>query len=225
MDWQALGLSLRLSACTAVLLATFGLPAAWWLATTRRRWRVYLEAIVALPLVLPPTVLGFYVLLALGPHSPLGRAAQFLTGQILPFTFPGLLFASLLYSMPFAWQPLIVAFRGLDRSLMEAAQAAGATPARAIWRVAIPLAWPGLLSGIILSFAHTLGEFGVVLMVGGNIPGVTRTISISIYDQVESLDYRRAMVSSVLLLVISFTVLTVTYTLQRGFRFVGGNQD
>lgn len=220
MDWQAIGLSLELAGCTSVILFILGLPVAHWLATTRWRGRIFAEAILALPLVLPPTVLGFYCLVLLGVQSPLGRAVKWATGSTLAFSFPGLVIASVLYSTPFALQPFIAAFRGIDRALVEAGLSAGGSPRRVFWRVAVPLAWPGLLTGVILSFAHTMGEFGVVLMVGGNIPGVTRTISISIYDQVQSLEYGRAMASSAFLLAISFLVLTITYALQGGFWIV-----
>ncbi len=219
MDWPAIGLSARLSACTALILLVLGLPLAYWLATTRRRGRVFIEAIVALPLILPPTVLGFYILLSIGPKSSLGQGYEFLTGNLLPFSFQGLLLASTLYSLPFAVQPFVAAFRGLDKQLVEAAWSAGATPWRAFWGIVVPICWPGLLSGVVLSFAHTVGEFGVVLMVGGNIEGVTRTVAISIYDDVQSLSYERAALTSLVLLIFSFSVLSLTYTLQRNFRF------
>jgi len=219
MDWLAIGLSARLSACTALILLVVGLPLAYWLATTRRRGRVWIEAMVALPLVLPPTVLGFYVLLAIGPKSPLGQSYELLTGKLLPFSFQGLLLASTLYSLPFAVQPFVAAFRGLDKRLVEAAWSVGATPWRTFWGITVPLCWPGLLSGVVLSFAHTVGEFGVVLMVGGNIEGVTRTVAISIYDDVQGLNYEKAALTSLFLLVFSFSVLSLIYTLQRNFRF------
>ena len=186
MDWQAIALTARLSASTAALLFFIGLPLAYWLATTKVRWRVFVEAIVALPLVLPPTVIGFYILVALGPKSPLGRFWEGRFDAQLPFSFTGLLIASVLYSLPFAVQPFTAALRSVDKNLIEAAQSIGAPPLRAFWQITIPLCWPGILAGLVLSFAHTLGEFGVVLMVGGNIPGVTRTVSISIYDSVQS---------------------------------------
>jgi molybdate transport system permease protein len=173
----------------------------------------------ALPLVLPPTVIGFYLLIGLGPKSPVGRWIEALLGHPLPFSFAGLVVASACYSLPFAVQPFTAAFRSVSRELIEAAWSVGATRRRAFFRIAIPLAWPGLLSGIVLSFAHTLGEFGVVLMVGGNIPGATRTVSVSIYDAVQSLDYAGASRTAAVLLLISFVVLSVTYTLQRDFRF------
>ena len=219
MDWTAIALTARLAGCTALLLLFAGLPLARWLATTRWRGRVFVEAVVALPLVLPPTVLGYYVLVALGPHSPLGAWYERLAGSRLPFTFGGLLIASSLYSLPFAVQPFTAAFRTVDAHLVEASDNLGASPWQTFWRVVVPLAWPGLLAGMVLSFAHTLGEFGVVLMVGGNIPGVTRTVSVAIYDEVQSLNYAAAGRTSLFLLLVSFLVLSVTYALQRNFRF------
>jgi molybdate transport system permease protein len=216
VDRAAIVLSLWLATCTTLILCVLGLPLAYWLAVSRRRWKFLVEAVVALPLVLPPTVLGFYILLAIGPHSPVGRAYGALTGGgLLPFSFPGLLVASVLYSLPFAVRPFAVAFAGVDRRLVEASWCLGVSRPWTFLRVVVPLAWPGILAGIILAFAHTLGEFGVVLMVGGNIPGVTRTISISIYDDVQALDYAAAGQTSLLLLLVSFTALAVTYALQR----------
>jgi molybdate transport system permease protein len=177
-----------------------------------------LKAVVALPLVLPPTVLGFYVLVALGPKGPLGRFFETVAGHPLPFSFGGLVVASVLYSLPFAVQPFTAAFRTVSRELVDAAATVGARPLRAFFRITVPLAWPGLLAGIVLSFAHTLGEFGVVLMVGGNIPGVTRTVSVSIYDSVQSLDYAGAAKTSLFLLIASFAILSLTYALQGSFR-------
>jgi len=217
MDWQAIWLSLRLSALTTLILVGIGLPLAWWLATTRRRFKFLVEAVVALPIVLPPTVLGFYVLVAIGPHSPLGQAYTSLTGSRLPFSFQGLLLASVLYSLPFAVQPFAAALATVDRRLIEASWCLGVRPLATFFRITLPLAWPGILTGIILSFAHTVGEFGVVLMIGGNLPGVTRTVSISIYDNVQALDYAAANHTSLLMLLFSFAVLSVTYSLQRKF--------
>ena len=165
--------------------------------------------------MLPPTVLGFYVLLALGPHSPLGRSYTALTGQLLPFSFQGLLIASVLYSLPFAVQPFTAAFASVDHELVQVAWTLGASRLRAFWHVVLPLARPGILTGMVLSFAHTVGEFGVVLMVGGNIPGVTRTVSISIYDDVQALHYAAARQTALFLLAFSFGVLALTYLLQR----------
>jgi molybdate transport system permease protein len=218
MDWTSIALSARLSACTALLLLLCGLPIAWWLATTRWRGRIFVEAVVALPLVLPPTVLGYYVLVGLGPRSFLGQWYETLTNNLLPFSFEGLLIASVLYSLPFAVQPFTAAFRGVDPILIEASLNAGASPWHTFWRVTLPLAWHGILAGMVLSFAHTLGEFGVVLMVGGNIPGETRTVSVAIYDQVQTLDYAAAGRTSLFLLAVSFVVLSITYALQRNFR-------
>jgi molybdate transport system permease protein len=220
IDWQSIGLTLQLSACTALVLLALGLPIAYWLATTQRRWRVVVEAVVALPLVLPPTVLGFYVVLLLGPKSPLGRWYESLTGSLLPFSFQGLLVASVLYSLPFAVQPFAAALRSVDRRFLEASWCLGVSPFATFWKVMVPLAWPGLLAGMVLSFAHTLGEFGVVLMVGGNIAGVTRTVSISIYDSVQAMDYATAGWTALGLLFFSFLVLSLTYTLQGHFRIV-----
>ena len=225
MDWQAISLTARLSAGTAVLLLLIGLPLAYWLANTQARWRIFIEAIVALPLVLPPTVLGFYILLALGPKSPVGRVWEKWFDASLPFSFSGLLIASVLYSLPFAVQPFTAALRGVDKSLLEAAQSVGAPPWRAFREITLPLCRPGILAGIVLSFAHTLGEFGVVLMVGGNIPGVTRTVSISIYDSVQAMDYETAARTSLFLLVVSFAILSLVYSLQRHLRVGISNDD
>jgi molybdate transport system permease protein len=222
MDWTALWLTAQLSLVTSGVLLFLGLPIAWWLANTKWRGRVFVEAVVALPLVLPPTVIGFYVLIGLGPKSPLGQWAGTLLGHSLPFSFAGLVIASTLYSLPFAVQPFTAAFRSIQREMLEAAWNLGANHRRTFRRIALPLAWPGLLSGIVLSFAHTLGEFGVVLMVGGNIAGKTRTVSVSIYDSVQAMDYTSAGQTAAMLLAISFIVLSITYTLQRDFRLAPG---
>jgi molybdate transport system permease protein len=215
MDWQAIWLSVRLAAATTAILCAIGLPLAYWIAYSPWRWKFLVEALVALPLVLPPTVLGFYVLLAMGPRSPLGAFYSRLTGGMLPFSFQGLLLASVLYSLPFTVQPVAAAFAAVDRRLIEASWCLGVSRIATFRRVIVPLALPGIATGGILSFAHTLGEFGVVLMVGGNIAGVTRTVSISIYDQVQALNYAGAWVTSLFLLAVSFAVLAVTYALQR----------
>jgi len=215
MDWQAIWLSVRLATGTTLILLAAGVPLAYWLSFSRRRWKFLVEAVVALPLVLPPTVLGFYVLLAIGPRSPVGALYMRLTGGILPFSFQGLLLASVLYSLPFMVQPVAAAFAGVDRRFVEASWCLGVSRPATFRRVIVPLALPGIATGAILSFAHTMGEFGVVLMVGGNISGVTRTVSISIYDQVQALNYAAATETSLLLLALSFAVLTVTYSLQR----------
>jgi len=215
MDWQAIWLSIRLAFFTTAILLVVGMPLAYWLTYSRRRWKFAVEAVVALPLVLPPTVLGFYVLLAMGPRSPVGALYARVTGGTLPFSFQGLLVASVLYSMPFTVQPVAAAFGAVDRKLLEASWCLGISRLQTFRRVIVPLALPGIATGAILSFAHTLGEFGVVLMVGGNIPGVTRTVSISIYDQVQSLNYLGALRTSLFLVGVSFTVLVATYALQR----------
>lgn len=216
MDWQAIRLSVQLSLCTMLVLLALGMPVAYWLAFTRWRWKFLVEAVVALPLVLPPTVLGFYILLAIGPQSPIGQIYGFLSGGgMLPFSFPGLLVASVLYSLPFAVQPFAAGFASVDRRLIEASWCLGESRLATFRRVLLPLARPAIASGMVLSFAHTLGEFGVVLMVGGNLPGATRTASIAVYDHVQALDYRAASHTSLLLLGVSFAVLVLTYALQR----------
>jgi len=217
MDWQAIWLSLRLAACTTAILLAVGMPLAHWLAFSPRRWKFLVEAVVALPLVLPPTVLGFYILLAIGPRSPVGALYAKLTGGMLPFSFQGLLLASVLYSLPFTVQPIASAFGAVDRKLLEASWCLRISRMATFRRVVAPLALPGIATGAILSFAHTMGEFGVVLMVGGNVEGVTRTVSIAIYDQAQALDYAAAARTSVFLLAVSFTVLALTYALQRRF--------
>ena len=215
MDWSAIWLSVRLAVATTLVLLAIGIPLAYWIVFSPRRWKFIVESIVALPLVLPPTVLGFYVLVAIGPLSPLGRAYARFAGHGLPFTFEGLLIASVLYSMPFAVQPFAAEFASVDRRLLEASWSLGASRVETFRRIVIPLSVRGLVTGIVMSFAHTLGEFGVVLMVGGNLPGVTRTVSISIYDAVQSLDYAAASRTSLLLLILSFLILACTYSLQR----------
>ena len=215
MDWTALWLSVRLAAATMALLVAIGIPLAYWIAFSTWRWKFLVEAFVALPIVLPPTVLGFYILVAIGPSSPVGRVYVSMFGRGLPFSFQGLLIASTLYSLPFAVQPFSAGFAAVDRRLIETSWCLGASRAATFVRIVLPLSLPGLITGMVLSFAHTLGEFGVVLMVGGNLPGVTRTVSISIYDAVQSLDYRAAGQTSLLLLLVSFAILAVTYGLQR----------
>lgn len=215
MDWTAIGLTLRLAALTTVILVLMGLPLAFWLARSQWRWKFLIEAVVALPLVLPPTVLGFYILMAIGPRSPVGQLYEALTDQLLPFSFQGLLVASVLYSLPFAVRPFAAAFAGVDWRLVEASWCLGKSRLQTFFLIVVPLAWAGLLTGIVLSFAHTVGEFGVVLMVGGNIAGVTRTVSVSIYDEVQALNYAAAGETALFLLGLSFGVLCVTYALQR----------
>ena len=212
---EPLLLSLRLAACVSAILLLIGMPLAYWLAYWKWRGKFLVEALVALPLVLPPTVLGFYVLVALGPHGPMGKISQAVFHRGLAFTFGGLVFASVLYSLPFAVQPLIAAFEGIDRRLLDASAVLGAGRLRTFLKIIVPLSWPGILTAVVLSFAHTLGEFGVVLMVGGNLPGITRTVSIDIYDRVQSLEYSQANHMAMLLLIISFSVLAVVYGVNR----------
>jgi len=213
-----LWLSMELAAIVAVLLLAIGMPIAYWLAYSEWRGKFLLEAVVALPLVLPPTVLGFYALLAMGPHGPLGRMWNVAFGQGLAFTFPGLVIASLFYSFPFAVQPLMSSFEAVDPRLLSAAAVLGASPWRTFRSVILPLSRSGIITAVVLCFAHTLGEFGVVLMVGGNLPGITRTASIAIYDQVQALDYASANRMALTLLMISFAVLSVVYALNRRSR-------
>ena len=224
MNWQALATTLELASVTAIILAVISLPLSYWIAFSKWRLKFIVEAVVALPLVLPPTVLGFYVLIALGPRSPLGRWYESLAGHGLPFTFEGLVVASVLYSLPFAVQPIAAAFGSVDRKYIEASWMLGASNMETFFRVIVPQSWAGVMTGIILSFAHTLGEFGVVLMVGGNIPGVTRTLSIDIYDQVQALNYSSAATTSVVLLFISFVILSIVYGLNRKVWFFAADR-
>jgi len=215
MDLSPIWISLKLASATVIVLLILGTPLAWWLAFTRSRSRAVIEALVALPLVLPPTVLGFYLLILLGPAGPIGRFWVEITGTTLTFSFSGLVIASVIYSFPFAVQPLQTAFEGIGRSPLEAAATLGASPLDTFVRVASPLALRGYVSAIVLGFAHTLGEFGVVLMVGGNIPGVTKVVSIAIYEQVETLTYSQAHYLSAGLLTFSFVVLLSVYVFNR----------
>lgn len=215
VDWQAFWLTLQLAVLVSAILLVLGLPIAYWIAFSRRRWKFLVEAVVALPIVLPPTVLGFYVLVALGPHSPLGRWWISWTGHTLAFTFTGLVIGSIVYSLPFAVQPFAASFSAVDRKLISASATLGASPLRTFLRVVVPLSIPGLITGAALSFAHTMGEFGVVLMVGGNIPGVTRTVSLDIYDRVQVSDYAGANQTALLLLVFSFAVLALVHGVNR----------
>jgi len=215
MILQALSLTLRLATLVSIILMAIGLPLGYWLASSRWRGKFVVEALVSLPIVLPPTVLGFYVLVAIGPLSPLGRWYHDLTGGSLGFTFRGLVLGSVLYSLPFAVQPMAAAFGSVDRKLLDASATLGASRWRTFWTIVLPLGFPGVLTGFVLSFAHTLGEFGVVLMIGGNIPGATQTVSILIYDQVQALNYAVANRVALLLLVICFALLTLLYGLRR----------
>ncbi len=215
MNWAAIWVTFKLASLTATALLLIGLPIAYWISFSRWRWKFIVESVVALPLVLPPTVLGFYILVAIGPQSPVGRFYHDLVGHPLPFTFEGLLFASILYSLPFAVQPFAAAFEQVDRKLIEASWTLGVSQIGTFLKLVLPLSKAGILTGVVLSFAHTLGEFGVVLMVGGNIEGVTRTVSIDIYDEVQALNYAAAAKTALLLLVMSYATLLLVYAINR----------
>lgn len=215
MDFLAAWLTLKLALSTTVILLITGVPLAYWLAVSNWRGKFFIEAIVALPLVLPPTVLGFYILLATGPQSSVGQVYQHATGSRLPFSFVGILLGSVLFNLPFAVRPFAAAFAGMNRSLMEASWCLGASRWCTFRRVTLPICWHGILGGTILTFAHTIGEFGVVLMVGGNIPGVTRTLSISIYDDVQAMNYSAASNTALGLMVFSFSIICVAQLLGR----------
>jgi molybdate transport system permease protein len=204
-----------LAAYVAAILLVIGMPVAYWLAYSNWRGKFLLESVVALPLVLPPTVLGFYALVAMGPRGPLGKLWFALFGHGLAFTFGGLIIASVLYSFPFAVQPLVSSFEAVDQKLLDASAVLGAGGLRTFWRVILPMSLPGVITAVVLTFAHTIGEFGVVLMVGGNLAGVTRTVSIDIYDHVQSLEYAEANRMALVLLAISFGVLSVVYAVNR----------
>ncbi|MBK1792459.1 molybdate ABC transporter permease subunit [Persicirhabdus sediminis] len=214
----ALTLTFELALITTVILLVIGTPLAWWLANTRSRFRGLIEACVALPLVLPPTVLGFYLLVALGPRGPIGQLTDQLALPSLAFSFSGLVIGSVIYSLPFVVQPLQNTFRSLDRSLSDAAATMRATPLDRFFSLVVPLSWSGFITASVLGFAHTLGEFGVVLMIGGNIPGKTQVVSIAIYEQVESMNYPAAHALSAILLVISFVILSALFTLNKSRR-------
>ena len=215
MDWIALTLSLKLGVVTMLILLPVSVAVGRWLAYRDIRGKALVEAALALPLVLPPTVIGYYLLTAFGLASPLGRLWQSLFGQPLAFSFAGLLAASVIVNLPFAIQPAQRAFESIPRSVRDAAAVSGLTPAEALWRIDLPLAWPGIVTGMTLTFAHTLGEFGVVLMVGGSIPGETRTAAIAIYDRVQAFDDRGAALLSSVLLLVSIVALTLTSLLGR----------
>ena len=210
-DWQPIALTLKLAATVCVLLMAIALPLGWWLARTTSRWKQPLSALLALPLVLPPTVLGFYLLLLLGPHGPIGKLTQAIGLGTLPFTFSGLVIASCLYSLPFALQPLQTAFENIGRRPLETAATLRAGPLDRAFSVALPLARNGILSAIVLAFAHTIGEFGVVLMMGGNIPGATKVLSVAIYDHVEAMEYAQAHWLAAGMLLFSFATLLALY--------------
>ena len=219
-DITALAITLKLAFVSTLILLVLGTPLAWWLARTRWKFKFVPEAVVALPLVLPPTVLGFYLLLILGPNGPVGGLMEAAGGRPLAFTFTGLVIGSIIYSMPFVVQPLQDAFNAIGRRPMEVAATLGASPVDRFFTVAVPLARPGFFTAAVLGFAHTIGEFGVVLMIGGNIPGETRVASIAIYDHVEGLEYAHAHWLSATLLVLSFLMLIAVYGLNRRFRLV-----
>ncbi|HEU4683720.1 MAG TPA: molybdate ABC transporter permease subunit [Nitrospira sp.] len=215
MNWTAIWVTFKLATLAASALLIIGLPIAYWLTYSRWRWKFLVESVVALPLVLPPTVLGFYMLVAIGPHSPLGTLYTEVFGHSLPFSFQGLLLASIVYSLPFAVQPFATAFEQVDRKLIEASWTLGQSKIQTFFKLIAPLSTAGLVTGVVLSFAHTLGEFGVVLMVGGNIEGVTRTVSIDIYDEVQALNYAGAAKTAAFLLAISYLVLLLVYAVNR----------
>jgi molybdate transport system permease protein len=218
LDWPDLGplwLSVKLAAITTLILLVVGTAIAWWLANTRSRAKPVIQSLVALPIVLPPTVMGFYLLILLGPYGAIGSWWVELTGSALTFSFTGLVIASCFYSLPFAVQPLQGAFESMGRKELEAARTLGASPIDAFFSIVMPLSAPGFLTALVLSFAHTLGEFGVVLMVGGSIPGETRLISIAIYDHVESLNYAAAHALSLTLLGFAFLILLTMFLLNR----------
>ena len=215
LDYQPIIITLQLATVTVLVLLVIGIPISWWLAHTRTRFRPIFEAIVALPLVLPPTVLGFYLLIILGPHGWIGKPAEAIFGSPLSFTFTGLVIASTFYSLPFVVQPLYNAFEAIGKDPLEAAWTLGASKWDAFWTVASPMALRGYITAIVLGFAHTLGEFGVVLMVGGSIPGKTKVLSIEIYDRVETLDYSHAHLLSAGLLSFTFLILLIVYYINR----------
>jgi molybdate transport system permease protein len=221
IDWQAMRLTLELAVVVAAVLTAIGLPLAYWLTYSRWRGKFLVEALVALPIILPPTVLGFYLLVAFGSHSSFGRWWQSLTGHPLAFTFTGLVVGSIIYSLPFAVQPFAASFASVDQSLLAASATLGAGKWRTFRRVIFPLSMPGVITGVALSFAHTVGEFGIVLMIGGNIPGVTRTISIDIYDRVQAAEYAAANMTALVLLIFSFVVLALIYGINRKAWIVG----
>lgn len=213
--WQAIGLTLQLATLTTLLLLIMATPLAWWLSQTKSKWRTIIGALVMLPLVLPPTVLGFYILILLGPQGWLGQLTQAIGVGVLSFSFSGLLIGSIIFSLPFAVQPIQYAFEAMGKRPMEVAATLRATPLDAFFRIALPLAKPGLLTAAVLSFAHTVGEFGVVLMIGGNIPGKTRVVSTQIYGHVEAMEYTQAHWLAALMVVFSFVVLITLAMLKK----------
>ena len=216
-DLIALFVTLKLASISTIVLLLIGTPIAWWLSHSHWRYKYFVEAIIALPLILPPTVLGFYLLVSLGPNGPIGGLLSALSGESLAFTFTGLVIGSVVYSMPFVIQPLQNAFSAIGQRPLEVAATLGASPIDRFFSIAIPMARPGFITASVLGFAHTLGEFGVVLMIGGNIPGSTQVVSISIYDHVEALEYGQAHVLSASLLLFSFVLLLIVYGANRRF--------
>lgn len=224
-DWQAILLTCKLAGIVTFLLLIIGTPIAWWLAKSRSFWKAPISAIVALPLVLPPTVLGFYLLVAMGPNGFLGDVTNALNLGTLAFTFPGLVFASVLYSLPFAVQPIQNAIEAVGDKPIEAALTLGASPIDAFFSVVLPLAKPGFITAAVLCFAHTVGEFGVILMIGGNIPGETRVVSVQIYEHVESLDYASAHSLSAVMIGFSFLVLLLLYFFKPKYAVLSGGNN
>lgn len=222
--WEAIGLTLELAAVSSLVLLVIGIPLAHWLNTTRMRGALFIETLVSLPIVLPPTVIGFYLLLLMSPRQPVGAAWLSVFGQPLPFSFTGLVIGSVVYSLPFAVQPFQAAFRGVKREMVQSALALGLTQRQTFWAIVLPLSKHGILTGVSLSFAHTMGEFGVVLMLGGNIPGQTRVASIALYDEAQKLNYASAHAYALVLLAISFVILVgITYLQRRQHATLLGN--
>ena len=213
--WEAIGLTLELAAVSSLVLLVIAIPLAQWLNTTRMRGAILVETLVGLPIVLPPTVIGFYLLVLMSPQQPVGAAWLSAFGQPLPFSFAGLVIGSVVYSLPFAVQPIQAAFRGVKKQMVESSLALGLTPRQTFWSIVMPLSKHGILTGVSLSFAHTMGEFGVVLMLGGNIPGQTRVASIALYDEAQKLNYATAHAYALVLLAISFVILVGITYLQR----------
>jgi molybdate transport system permease protein len=221
LDWQPVWLTLKLASLTTLVLLIVGTPLAWWLARSQARWKEVVGSLVALPLVLPPTVLGFYLLLMMGPEGPVGKLTQAMGLGTLPFTFGGLVVGSVIYSMPFVVQPVRNAFDAVGDRPLEVAATLRASPLRRFFTIALPLARPGMLTGSVLGFAHTVGEFGVILMIGGNIPGETKVLSVAIYDHVESLEWTQAHLLAGGMLVFSFIVVFTMYLLEKRLRRSG----
>lgn len=218
MDWLALQLTLKLAALTTLILLVIGTPIAWWLAHTKHAFKHSVSAIVALPIVLPPTVLGFYLLVFMGPNGPLGRIMTWLNLDLLPFTFTGLVVGSVVYSLPFVVQPLRNSFEHIGLMPMQAASVLGASPLAAFFSVILPLSKPGILTACVFGFAHTMGEFGLILMIGGSIPGDTKVLSIAIYESVESFQWQDAHIMSAAMLIFSFVVVVSMYYYERFFQ-------